>query len=218
VTDLNNQAVLLSTAYFPPIQYFTKLSSHNNIYLECHENFSKQSYRNRCTILGSNGPLDISIPIKKENALKTSIRDVKIDYSTPWKKVHLRAVESAYRSSPFYLYYIDDIASILEKNRNFLFDLNLELINLMNQLIGLSVQLNFTEDFKTLPFSFVDFSDSIHPKNRMKKPDNNFFAKSYYQVFVQKFGFIPNLSILDLLFNEGPNTQNILLQCLKPES
>ena len=102
-------SALLSTAYFAPIQYYCKLFSYANIYIEVYENYIKQTYRNRCNIMAANGPLSLTIPIKKTDEIKVLTKDVKIDYDSRWMPIHLRAIESAYRSSPFYMYYIDDI-------------------------------------------------------------------------------------------------------------
>jgi hypothetical protein len=205
-----NHNILLSTAYLAPVQYYSKLANYNNIFIEYFENYSKQSFRNRCNILSSNGPLALSIPVKRSEDIKVLIKDIKIDNDCRWKNIHLRAIESAYRSSPYYIYYADDILNILKKQFVFLIDLNNEIQQKVLELLGLEINILNTIDFKNVPLPCYDFSDSIHPKDRKKKPDNHFSPKSYYQVFNSKFGFVPNLSIVDLLFNMGPNSLNIL--------
>lgn len=207
-------AVLLSSAYLAPIQYYTKIISYNSVYIEYFEHYSKQSYRNRCTILGTNGPLNLSIPVKKELKLKVLTKDIRIDNYTRWKQIHLRAIESAYRSSPYYIYYLDNFEAVYQKNYDFLVDLNNELQKVIMELMSVDYNIHFTFGFKSVPGPFDDFSDSIHPKERMKKPDTNFISKSYYQVFESRFGFIPNLSIVDLLFNMGPNACDVLKSCI----
>jgi hypothetical protein len=205
-----NPAVLLSTAYLAPLQYYTKLAGYKHVYIEYFENYSKQSYRNRCTILSANGPLNLFIPVLKDNRTKVLTKDVRIDNNSRWKQMHVRAIESAYRSSPYFLYYADDFFEVYNKNQTFLVDLNNDFLKLTSELLNLDIKTEYTSDYKKLPFSFDDFSDAIHPKTRMKKPDNHFLSKNYYQVFESKFGFVPNLSITDLLFNLGPNSPEII--------
>ena len=197
-------SALLSTAYFAPIQYYSKLFCHKTIYIEIFENYCKQTYRNRCNILAANGELSLTIPIKKTGA-KILTKDVKIDYDSRWVSIHLKAIESAYRSSPFYIYYIDDIVPILNKEPTFLVDLNFELQNSILDLLGFKPHIENTANFKQIPSNCIDLTEVIHPKESKKKPDTNFHCESYYQVFGEKYDFIPNLSILDLLFNMGPS-------------
>jgi hypothetical protein len=203
-------AVLLSSAYLAPLQYYTKLISYKHVYIEYCENYSKQSYRNRCTILSANGPLDLFIPILKDNKSKILTKEVRIDNSSRWKQMHIRAIESAYRSSPYFLYYADEFFEVYNKNHTFLVDLNNAFLKLTLGIFELDIDIQYTSDYKKLPFAFNDFSDAIHPKSRMKKPDNHFLSKNYYQVFESRFGFLPNLSITDLLFNMGPNSPEII--------
>ena len=205
-----NPNVLLSTAYLAPIQYYSKLVSYKNIYIEYSENYSKQSFRNRCCILSSNGSLVLSIPVKRSNENKILIKDIKIDNDSRWKDIHLRAIESAYRSSPYFIHYADDIFKIINIQAIYLIDLNNELQQKICELLGIETTIQYTSDFKNIPFPYDDLSDAIHPKEKKKKPDSHFSPKSYYQVFRSKFGFVPNLRIIDLLFNMGPNSLEIL--------
>lgn len=203
---MNTQKVLLSTAYFPPVQYISKILYFPETIIEVYENYSKQSYRNRCAIYGANGLLTLSIPVVKEHNKKTLTKDVRIDYDTNWRKIHFKSIESAYRSSPFYEYYIDDIAPFFEKKYTFLVDLNTDILNevldLMNE--GKKISIKPSEDYiEILGEEYVDYRDSIHPKKGKNKPDPFFQPQEYIQVFSDKHGFKPNLSILDLLFNEG---------------
>jgi hypothetical protein len=203
-------AVLLSTAYLAPVQYYTKLISYEHVYIEYFENYSKQSYRNRCTIQSTNGTLDLSIPVAKESNLKVFTKDVRIDNNSRWKQMHIRALESAYHSSPYFLYYADDLLAVYAKNYTFLVDLNNDLQAIILKFLNTEIEIQFTSNYKQLPYSFDDFSESIHPKARIKKPDNDFNPKNYYQVFETRFGFVANLSIADLLFNMGPNSLEII--------
>jgi hypothetical protein len=214
VTD-NKPAVLLSTAYLAPIQYYTKLLGFEHIYIEYFENYSKQSFRNRCTILSSNGPINIIIPVLKESTLKNLTKDIRIDNHCRWKQIHIRAIESAYRSSPFYLYYADDLMEVYKKDYTFLVDLNNDILQITLNLLNIKIDIQYTRAYKEIPAPFCDYSDSIHPKGRMKKPDNHFISKNYYQVFESRYGFTANLSIADLLFNMGPNSLEIIKDCIK---
>ena len=211
MSSLNEKpAVLLSTAYLAPVQYYTKLISYPHIFIENYENYSKQSYRNRCTILSANGLLNLSIPVMKDNKQKVLTKDIRIDNNNRWKQMHIRALEAAYRSSPFFLYYSDEILALYRKNYTFLVDLNNDFQKTILELLNIDIDIEFTSNYKMLPYPFDDFSDFIHPKTRMKKPDNHFYPKNYYQVFESRFGFAANLSIADLLFNMGPNSLEII--------
>ena len=207
-------SVLLSTAYLGPIQYYCKLIDYPNICIEAYEHYTKQTYRNRCNILSANGMLSLSIPVKKTDDLKIYTKDIRIDYNSRWTLIHQRAIESAYRSSPFYIYYADDIMPMYEKKFNFLLDFNTEFQNVISELIGIKSKVQLTSDFKKVEGTLDDFTVSISPKLLNQKPDNTFQCISYYQVFEQKFGFVANLSILDLLFNMGPSAIDILNSCI----
>jgi hypothetical protein len=181
-----------------------------DVCIEKHENFQKQSYRNRCYIYGANGIQCLVIPVKKLHGEKTPISAVEIDFTSPWQKIHLKSIQSAYQTSPFYEYYADDFNSLYVEMPELLFDLNQRLLIYILKTLGLNSQIQFTEVFqKTIPEN-IDFRQSIHPKPRLNKPCENFSPVPYQQVFQERYGFLPNLSILDLLFNEGPNALQIL--------
>ena len=203
------QTTILSTAYFPPLQYFSKIVSNNRIVIESFENFSKQSYRNRCEILSANGKQTLTVPIEKALSSKQLIKDVKIDYRNNWQDIHLKSLQAAYLSSPFYEYYIDALIPFFEKKHKFLFDYNLLIIETLQNEIQINKKINFSKQYNA-NYNFPDFRNSIHPKRKFQIQDNNFNNIEYTQVFSEKHGFIKNLSILDLLFNEGPNTLNLL--------
>ena len=204
--------ILLSTAYFPNIQYISKFFFDDLFVIEAFENFQKQSYRNRCEILSANGKLSLSVPLITGKDQKTPIRDVKIDYQTNWQKQHFKSIESAYNSSPFFEYIIDDFLFVFEKKETYLFDLNLKILEQLKPylLINKPIQLssNFIEE------ASFNYKNTIHPKTKMQKYDATFKPQSYYQTFNDKFDFIPNLSILDLLFNEGTQAVSILKQSI----
>ncbi|MFH2143243.1 MAG: WbqC family protein [Bacteroidota bacterium] len=205
-----NKTCLISTAYFPPIQLAGKFLSYDAIFIEKEENYLKQSYRNRCCILSANGVQILSIPVKKLETIKTKIKDIRIDYEyDSWIKIHIKSIESAYGHSPYFEYYFDDIKNIILKRTDFLYDLNLMTIELMISWIHSDAKLFHTTDFENST-DIADFRYKIHPKKRFNKKDDNFRPMSYNQVFSDRFSFIPNLSIIDLIFNEGPNAYQII--------
>ena len=168
------------------------------IWLEKAENYAKQSYRNRCRIATANGVETLSIPVESNNGQKNPIRDVRISSHGNWQQTHWRAITSAYRNSPFFEYYQDDFFPFYQKNWTFLWDYNFELLTLILQLLDVTPEIKFTEKYDDQNLELSDFRENIHPK---KQPV--FEVKPYYQVFQNKFGFIPDLSIIDLLFTMG---------------
>jgi hypothetical protein len=204
--------ILLSTAYFPPVQYFSKLSAgKGQVILERHEHYDKQSYRNRCTILTSNGLLDLIVPVAKNIPPKVPITEVKIACDKPWQKLHLKAIESAYRRSPFYEYYIDELMPFFTERYLYLYDLNLQIITTLCRLAQVPFRPVESSEYQRedLP-GVADFRSGIHPKRSRQKTDPSFTPFAYTQVFSEKFDFQPNLSALDLLFNMGPDMTGVL--------
>lgn len=209
-----HNSVLLSTACFAPVQYFTKLELYDSIFIEQHEHFQKQTYRNRYEILGANGVLTMVIPVVKGRGRKVNIRDLKISYDTDWQRNHWRTIFSAYNSSPYFEFYQDDILPFFEKPWKFLFDFNMATLNTLSELIGLDTKIQFTTNFESASLDAQNVREAISPKSHKSIPDQLFNPQPYTQVFSDKFGFTPNLSILDLLFNEGPNTTIILQESI----
>ena len=211
--------VLLSTAYLAPIQYFTKLVSYPQIYIEHCESYLKQSYRNRTIILAANGPLQLSMPVADGPRAKGPIKDLKLSYEQPWQLMHWRGISSAYNSSPFFEYYADDLSPFFhEKKWKYLFDFNLEIQDTIFRAINLNLDIKKTIEYYPqgeVPETTADFRYAIHPKPQKQKADPHFFPTPYTQVFNEKWGFIPNLSILDLLFSEGPETISHLRSCIR---
>lgn len=208
-------SVLLSTAYFGPIQYYTRFLLYDTIVLETKENYSRQSYRNRCNIYGANGKLVLSVPVLKGTADKIQITDVKIDYNKNWQKLHWKGIESAYRSSPFFEYFHDDFVGFYTKKWPFLFEFNLEILKTVLKILDLKPEINFTRDYsRSGDKNIVDMRERIHPK-RSFQDDRDFFPVTYTQVFSDKQGFIGNLSIVDLIFNAGPDAVRILQDSIK---
>jgi len=202
---------ILSTAYFPSVQYFSKIVNCDKVVIEQFENFSKQSFRNRSEILSANGKLTLTIPIEKKTGSKQLIKDVKIDYTNDWQAVHSKSLQSAYLSSPFYEHYIDALKPFFEKEYKYLFDFNMLIIETLIKEIQTNNILELSKEYNS-SYEFLDFRNSIHPKLKFQKEDSQFSKVKYTQVFSDRYGFTSNLSILDLLFNEGPNTNNMLRQ------
>ncbi|MDR0667770.1 MAG: WbqC family protein [Prevotellaceae bacterium] len=197
-------------AYWAPVQYFTKLAAAApGALLERHEHYVKQSYRNRCQIATANGVLALIVPVVGTRGVRTPVRDVRIDYAEPWQRHHWRAIESAYRSSPFFEYYADDMRPFYERKESFLFDLNERILYLALDLIGLKITMAYTHAY--IPaYSAPDFRPVISPKRPYAQHDPQFKPQTYYQVFAPANGFAANMSILDLLCNEGPNALSVL--------
>jgi len=200
---------LFSTAYFAPIQYYAHLRQSTNPLIESCEHFIKQTYRNRCIVATANGLMPLSLPIDKSNSEKSDIRDVKISDHGHWQHLHWNSIESAYNSSPFFEYYADDLRPFFENKPGFLFDFNEAIRVKICELLEISGEVNYTREFikeGETPTGWQDFRGIIHPKKNPLEVDPTFIPKPYYQVFNHKFGFQPNLSILDLLFNMGPES------------
>jgi hypothetical protein len=202
-------SLLLSTAYFAPIQYYSKFLNYDEIYIEQFEHFNKQTYRNRCLVLGGNGPIQLVVPVVKGRGTKILIKDLEISYDTDWQRNHWRTIFSAYSSSPFFEYYKDDIQHFFETRQKFLLDLNLNIHETIGELLEIENNTLLTSDFEKAPEGTVNLREAISPKIS-SGADFEFQPQKYTQVFSDKLGFIPNLSILDLLFNEGPNSYSVL--------
>ena len=195
---------LLSSTYFGPIQWYQKLHRMPCI-IEQHDHFVKQTYRNRCVIATANGTQTLTVPIERYDGTKCPMRDIRISDHGNWRHLHWNALVSAYGETPFFEFYADDLRPFFEKRHTFLFDLNLDIMHTMCQLLDVRPQVTLSEQYIVLPSeddAVVDFREAIRPKHPL--PDADFNPTPYYQVRAQRHGFLPNLSILDLLFNEGP--------------
>lgn len=202
--------ILLSTACFAPVQYMTKFLKYDKIMLEQHEHFAKQTFRNRYEILGANGQLALVVPVAKGRGRKIPIRDLRISYDTDWQRIHWRTIFSAYNSSPFFEYYCDDLYPFFTKKWDYLFDFNREVLETLCELLDLEPAIGLTTQFESVSDDTLNFREAITPKQHKAAEDPHFGAEPYTQVFSGRYGFVENLSILDLLFNEGPNSINVL--------
>lgn len=197
--------ILLSTAYLPPAEYFSLINEADVIFIEKEENYIKQSYRNRCYILSAHGPLLLSVPVFDGSIHKVHVKDARIDYSKRWQQVHLRAIMASYRSSPFYQFYFEEIERIIMQNYIFLIDLNEALMMSVLKMLKMGKKIKYTESFEPCINQDYDFRYSISPKKK-----SSYLQKNYIQVFDSGNGFSSNLSILDLIFNLGPDAVDYL--------
>lgn len=192
--------VLLATAYMPSVGYMAEVIRAEEILIEAFETYTKQTCRNHCVIFGPNGRHTLSIPVIKPNGNRTLTRDVQVSTHQPWQKIHWRSMETAYNNSPFFLYYQDDIAPFYEKSYRFLADLNMEILHVLLRLLRTSRQARFTDNYQDSPAYCRDLRAKYGAKN-----DQHMTVYPHYtQVFESRHGFIPGLSILDLIFNLGP--------------
>ena len=215
---------LLSSAYLPPVQYFTKLFTGETCLVEQHEHYVKQTYRNRCLIDSPNGVLPLTIPVEKFVFGKCKMKDVRISGHDDWRRKHWQALVSSYYNTPYFEYYQDDFRPFYEKKWEFLVDFNEELTLKCCELIDIEPRIQRTEKYfalnelsdKVMPEECVsDFRMTISPKVSAFEKDS-FHPKEYYQVFAHKYGFRPNLSIVDLLFNMGPESVLVLRDSISP--
>ncbi|ELR70184.1 hypothetical protein C900_03869 [Fulvivirga imtechensis AK7] len=198
---------LLDLHYLPSLEYFSCILKYDQILIEREEHFIKQTYRNRCHILGANGVERLSIPVTGGNK-KIKVKDIKIDYKQKWLNVHWRAIMSAYGRAPFYEFFADYLEGEFQKREKYLFDFNYRLLTTCLKLLQINPDIIFTEKFDNHPEShIIDLRSVIHPKKSYTQ--NPFYRPLPYQQVFGK-GFVANLSILDLLFCEGPNAASRL--------
>lgn len=206
---------IFSSALFAPVQYFAHLAACSQATIELYCSYSRQSYRNRYLIYGANGPLALTVPVVKVPGKKILTKDVRVSYDTPWHEVHWKSIEAAYNSSPYYLYYKDDIEPLFIKKWDFLKDLNEAALNVTMESAGVVTPVLYSEDYHPEYASVKDLREVIHPKKDLLG-DPDFLPQAYRQVFGLDKSFVPNLSILDLLFNKGPESLLVLRDSLRP--
>lgn len=196
--------VLVQPTYFSTIAQYVAIAKSNQIIFEVEDNFQKQTYRNRCYINTANGKQLLNVPVQHKKGIKQKTKDVKIDYKDSWQKQHLKALKTAYSSSPFFEFYVDDLLLLFEKKYTYLLDLNLESHQLIMDALQLETPFKKSENYIT-ETKYLDLRNLA-----IDKKQTTYKLKRYIQVFEQNNGFISNLSILDLLFMEGPNALNYL--------
>jgi hypothetical protein len=197
--------ILVSTAYLPSAEYFSLIARNEDVLVEREENYLKQSYRNRCYILSSHGLQLLSVPVFLGSQHKTLVKDIRIDYSKRWQQVHLGALTAAYNSAPYFQFYFENIESVISRKIDFLLDLNMELTERILEMLKINVEITYTTDFKPVKQATNDFRYRLSPKK-----ESQFRVKEYMQVFGEKNNFVHGLSIVDLIFNMGPEAGGYL--------
>jgi len=197
--------ILVSTAYLPPVEYFSVISSAETVQIEREENYLKQTYRNRCYILSAHGTQSLSVPVYMGSLHKTPVKEIKIDYSKRWQQVHLRTLITSYGSSPYFEYYFDIIEKSITRNNSYLIDLNTELTESLLEMLNIEKPIAYTDNFEPVGENEIDFRYKISPKEKTCH-----IQKEYMQVFNQGGKFVPRLSIIDLIFNTGPDAGQYL--------
>lgn len=210
------KTILLELHYLPSIQYVSKLLQYPNVILEQYENYSKGSYRNRCHLASSAGLLRLSLPLAGGKNQQQPIREVKLKYDESWQNQHWTAIKSAYGKSPFFEHYEHRFLPIFQKKYEYLWDWNWDLLQVILDIISLENNIELTERFeKESAGEILNFRNKISPKENKKIEDPEFKQAKYVQVFEAENGFLPNLSILDLIFCIGPEAIIFLERCLE---
>ncbi|HZW63576.1 MAG TPA: WbqC family protein [Flavobacteriaceae bacterium] len=198
--------ILVYQTYFPCLAQAALMLQAEKVYMEVCGNYEKQTYRNRTLIYGANGKQTLSIPVHYTQTKRQLYKDVRISYAEPWQADHKKAIEAAYKSSPFFEFYEYELLPLFERKDTFLLDFNTACFEKIEQCLDISVVLENSMTFEKTPSKTQDYRTLVNPKTLTSA------LVSYTQVFSSKYGFIDNLSILDLLFNEGPNSVNYLLK------
>lgn len=197
--------ILIHPTYFPSIATFVAIAKASDVNFEMHDNFQKQTYRNRCYIYGANGKLPLNIPVIHTQKNRQKYQNVQMFNEENWQSIHWKSLLSAYSTSPFFEYYKDELAPLYERSYKYLLDFNLDCFEVVCECLQVKLNISKTTKYQK---TFSEGNDLRHLVHAKKEAPKDF--EPYTQVFSFKHGFISNLSILDLLFNEGPNTLNYL--------
>lgn len=205
--------IILSTAYLAPVHYYARLYAAREAVVDVHEHYVKQTYRNRCCIATPQGPLALTVPVVRNKNSRGDICEVEVSSHGNWRHLHWNALVSAYESSPFFEYYADDFKRVLNTNFRLLTDLNRAFHELIVELLALDCRVRESTAYQIAAPGDLDLREVISPK-APSDADAAFRPVPYYQVFAARTGFLPNLSIADLLFNMGPESRLILRDSL----
>ena len=197
--------ILIHPNYFPNIHQFTQIIKANNILFEVSDNYQKQTFRNRTYIYGANGKLGLFIPVIHTHKNRELFKDVKISYESNWMDLHLKSLQSAYRSSPYFEYFEDDFIKLYSKKEKFLADFNIKCIKLISNLLDLNLDFKISNEYVEKTNDIIDLRDLSNARKEKKIE-----TPKYIQVFESKHGYINNLSIIDLIFSEGPNSVSLI--------
>lgn len=203
---MTEEGAILPMFYLPPVEYFTFLNKHKtNILIEKEENFIKQTYRNRAHIYSPDGILALTIPVVRGAKAHTKVKDVKISYDFDWQRLHWLSLQNCYRRSAYFEYYEDDLAPFYHQKYEYLFDFNDQQLKLIFKLLKIKPDVKYTDEYIPEYTDRKDLRLNINPKL-----NNPFNQKPYFQLFEERQGFLNNLSVVDLLFNHGPQAMNYL--------
>ena len=197
--------ILIHPNYFPNIHQFTQIIKANNILFEVSDNYQKQTFRNRTYIYGANGKLGLFIPVIHTHKNRELFKDVKISYDSNWMDLHLKSLQSAYRSSPYFEYFEDDLIKLYSEKEKFLVDFNIKCFKLISNLLDLDLDFKISNEYLEKTSDIIDLRDLSNARKEKKIE-----TPKYIQVFESKHGYINNLSILDLIFSEGPNSVSLI--------
>jgi len=201
--------IIIQSAIFPPIQQISWIMKAKTILVEQHDTYAKQTFRNRMQIAGPNGLQNLSIPVTKPLGAESKTKDILINYDSPWQTQFLKSIKTAYQNSAFFEYYIDDIEALLMRKDEKLIDYNITILKALLNILEINPSVKVTDKYEKTYEN--DFRDILHPKPQYQRADNIFKPSQYHQVFEEKYGFLPNLSIIDLIFNEGPLSYFVLI-------
>jgi hypothetical protein len=200
------KGAVLPMFYLPPVEYFKELIHYNPDFLiEKQEHFPKQTYRNRANIYSPDGVLTLVVPVVKGSKIHTPVKDVKISYDFNWQRLHWLGLQGCYRRSAYFEYYEDEFVPFYEMKETYLFDYSEKLLTMLLKQLKIKTSINYTENYEAEYPGLTDLRNSMHSKK-----ESDFQQKPYFQVFEERHGFMKNLSIIDLLFNQGPQSLNYL--------
>ncbi|GEO08145.1 WbqC family protein [Segetibacter aerophilus] len=200
--------LVIDCQIFPSIDFIKKGIESKHIIIESYEYFKKSSFRNRYVIAGANGLINLTVPVAGGREQKKLITEVEIDNTLNWRTKHWRSIESSYNKAPFFDYYREEIKSLIFLEEEKLFSFNIFILNSVHKMLGVNTSVGFTKEYKKFYEDNTDLRNKLLPGKFQANQDN--WQPKYAQVFQDRLGFQPNLSILDLLFCEGPNSSNLI--------